>query len=457
MTDFTPHPASFKDPSGFVFLENGRIYRQVNKRYAAQYDHLLQSGLYEALVSDHLLLPHREIPENRSGLPDWYKTLAPEPVPYLSYSYEWSYDELGDAALLTLALQRKAMAHQMVLKDATPFNIQFYRGKPVWIDTLSFEIYDHSQPWVAYRQFCEFFLFPLYLGFYLKTDLQKIMRVYMEGLPAAITARLLPLRSRFNMGVWLHVYLQHSVQKSESHLPAAKAEFSSRKLLNLIDHLESIIHRLLRRRKAGTGWSNYYTESISSREYLVAKESLFRSFCDRLPVGEVLDLGANDGYFSRILAEKGWQVIAVDADAHCINSLYRFVKEKKITRLLPLVMDITNPSPAIGFANREGTAFHERIKTGLVAALALIHHLSIGKNIPLANLAGYFADLAPHLIIEFVPREDKKVQEMLAHREDIFRDYTEYEFERHFSDYFDITEKQLIPGTLRTLYLMKRK
>jgi hypothetical protein len=459
MINYSKHPASFKDPSGFIFLAGEAIYRQVNQAYAATYDKLMSSGLYQQLVSRKQLISHTEITENLTQSPQWYKTLQPAVVPFISYPYEWSFDQLRDAALLTLNVLRAALDHGMILKDATPFNIQFIKGRPVFIDTLSFDIYDPSKPWVAYRQFCQCFLFPLYLEHYLKKDVQKILSTYIEGIPVDVTARLLPWKSNLSLGVWLHVYLQNTVQrnKKEAGGNTNTVQFQKKKLLDLVSHLENILQRFPEERTYKTTWNNYYEDTILSKDYLQAKETIFLDFCEKIPLQTALDLGANDGYFSKLLAARGTEVIATDVDGQCINRLYHEVKKKNIPNLLPLLLDISNPSPAVGFHNQERTSFHERIQADLVLALALVHHLVIGKNIPLYKLAAYFNDIAPLLVIEFVPREDKKVQQMLASRQDIFSDYTVSSFEEAFLPYFDIQRKEAVPHTPRIMYLMKRK
>lgn len=456
MTNYSKHPASFKDPSGFVFQAGETIYRQVNKPYAAAYDKLMGSGLYQQLVNRKQLISHREIDENITQTHQWYKTLQPAAIPFISYPYEWSFEQLRDAALLTLSILRTALNHGMILKDATPFNIQFIEGRPVFIDTLSFDIYDHSKPWIAYRQFCQCFLFPLYLEHYLKKDVQKILSTYIEGIPVDITARLLPWKSNLSLGVWLHVYLQNTVQRNRKEGGNA-IQFQKKKLLDLVSHLESILQRFPQERTYKTTWNNYYEGTILSKEYLREKEAIFVNFCEGLSLQSVLDIGANDGYFSKILAARGIQVVATDVDGQCINQLYREVRKKNIPNLLPLILDVANPSPAVGFHNKERATFFERIQTDLVLALALVHHLVIGKNIPLSMLAAWLHDIAPRLIIEFVPKEDEKVIQMLKSRKDVFNDYTRPAFESFFSQYFDILTYNEIPGTHRVLYLMQRK
>ncbi len=446
---------SYKDPGGFVFMAGQLIFRQVNQVYATRYDHLMQSGLYEALTAKHWLVPHAEINENLTHTSEWYKTLRPEPIHFISYPYEWTGSQLRDAGILTLLIMRKAMEHGMILKDATPYNVQFHSGRPLFIDTLSFEWYDESKPWIAYRQFCENFLFPLLLEKYTGIPVHHWLTMHPDGIPATTAASLLPFRSRFNAGVYLHVFLPESVARKRKS-SSKEIGFSKNKMLNLLQHLESML-RKTGRLEAGSTWSNYYDETILGQEYLKAKENIFRQLLSSTEADTALDLGANNGYFSRILAEGNRQVIATDFDHMCISHLHAQTKKEKIRNILPLVLDIANPSAAGGFNNTERPAFHQRIKTDLVTALALVHHLAISKNIPLPRLAAYFNDIAAELIIEFPSKEDEKVQLLLANREDIFDDYTESGFEKAFEMYFDIKQKVKIPGALRTLYFMKRK
>ncbi len=456
MTNVARHPASFKDPAGFIFEANGKIYRQVNKVYGQQYQHLMESGLYNQLISSNQLIPHSSINENLSGEEEWLLTLLPEQLSFISYPYEWCFDQLKDAALLTLSILRTSLDKGMILKDATPFNIQFQKGKPLFIDTLSFDLYDETKPWVAYRQFCETFLFPLYLEHYLKIDCIKWLSNYIHGIPVDVTAKLLPWKSKWNLGVRLHVMLQNNVRIRKTTQKVQSA-FSKQKLLNLITHLESIIRNLSSGYPPISTWSNYYDETILGKEYLDRKEIILKKILGTISYTSVLDLGANDGYFSRLIAKDNKSVLAVDSDSRCINNLYQLIKREPLTGIIPLIIDLSSPSPAIGFNNTERSSFGQRAKADLVLALALIHHLVIGKNIPLPELAGYFAKMAPQLIIEFVPKEDEKVKQLLSGRADVFSTYDAASFEFYFSRYYTILAKELIPGTTRILYCLARK
>src|SRR6187402_2279660 len=453
MADHTRHPDSYKDPSGFIFQASGKFYRQVNKIYAGHYDQLIKSGLSSFLQEKKLLLPHEEVTENMLRSDDWYLTLLPEQVPFTSYPYEWCFEQMKDAALLTLEIVKLSVDKGMILKDATPYNLQFLNGRPVFIDTLSFEKYDPSLPWIAYRQFCESFLFPLLLSHYHKTSIQPYLNSYPNGIPVNITAKLLPWKSRLNPGVSLHVFLQNKLSKKTKD-PGMPGSFSKNKLLNLISHFDGIIMDLNNTDK--TEWSNYYSDSISSREYLGKKEEIISNLLQKIDGRKLLDLGANEGFFTCIAAAKNFNVIAIDKDDQCMNVLYKKVKEGNITNILPLCMDLMNPSTASGFANNERTSFGERIHTDAVMALALVHHLAIGYNLPLNKIAEYLFGFSHQLIIEFVPKEDEKVQLLLQNKKDIYPGYTRESFENVFRQKFMITEKVQVPDSNRIIYLMKR-
>jgi len=456
MSEPLHHPASYRDPSGFVFQVNGIYYRQVNQPYAEDYEKLMSSGLYATLVRNKWLIEHQEIPTDPAASANGYKTLLPAQINLLSYPYEWCFTQLRDAALLTLSILTQSVGQGMILKDASPYNIQFVNGKPLFIDTLSFENYDAGRPWVAYRQFCECFLFPLYLEHYCGIGIGKILTAWPDGIPVPTTARMLPRKSRFNPGALMHVHLQNMVKPAPGK--SERSSFSQEKLTRLIQHLESIIKKLKPLPAAHSTWSNYYQETILSSRYLDEKQRLFRDFMTGLPFRTAIDMGANDGVFSLILAERPeTSITAIDADGACIDRLYNTLREKKISNILPLCIDLLHPSPAIGFRNRERPAFNDRAGADLVVALALIHHLVLSANIPLRDIPGYFATMTTGwLIIEFVPVEDEKAQELIRNKDRWHQPYDAPSFEQYFGEYFSIGKKSRIPGTERTLYLMKK-
>ncbi len=449
-----PHPASYRDTSGFVFKQDGKIYRYIHPNYEVHYTQLRNSGLYDELVKKTMLVAHREITEtNKFSFTDG-KVLLPEQIPFISYPYEWSFDMWKDAALLTLQIATASLKKAMILKDATPFNIQFINGKPVFIDTLSFENYEAGKPWIAYRQFCECFLAPLLLMHYCHPGTNKLFMVYPNGMPMHVLAGLLPGRSKWNVNTQLHVHLQARFAGRQKLKAGNENNFSKQKLELLLKGLQSFV-QTLSPKKIKTTWDDYYTDTILGDDYLKAKTALVNSFISGIDFSNVIDLGANDGHFSLLFgADK--HVIATDADPNCINDLYLKIKATGITNILPIVNDLTTPSPAIGWANAERESLTSRLKADLVLALALVHHLCIANNIPLHLIANWLQPMAEYLIIEFVPKSDEKVKLLLQNRKDIFDSYDLDNFKIIFAQKYQIIKEEKLGNTNRVLFLMKR-
>jgi len=450
-----PHPASYRDPEGFVFDHEGRIYRYIHPDYEIHYAQLMNSGLYDELVKKNRLVAHREIQETGAFHFSEGRVILPEQILFISYPYEWSFDMWKDAALLTLQITQASLQKGMMLKDATPFNIQFHKGKPVFIDTLSFENYTAGKPWIAYRQFCESFLAPLLLMHYCHPGLHKMFTVYPNGIPMDVLAALLPGKSKWNMNTLLHVHLQAKFAGKQKKKPGSENNFSKQKLEILLKGLESFVQKLSPK-KIKTTWDDYYTGTILGDDYLKAKTALVSTFISDLTYKNVIDLGANDGHFSSLF-EPDKTVIATDADPNCINDLYRKTKQDGRENILPLVIDFTSPSPAIGWNNTERESITSRLKADLVLALALVHHLAIAKNVPLPLIADWLQPMGEHLIIEFVPKTDEKVKLLLQNRKDIFDKYDLENFKTIFANTYQVVQEKKVGNTDRVLFLMKRK
>jgi hypothetical protein len=451
--------ASFRDPSGFLFSRGGILYRQVNHRYEQEYARLMESGLYEKLVKARLLIPHVEVdqlpadPQGESA----YKIIQPERVPFISYPYEWSFGQLKDAALATLSIQRRALKVGMSLKDASAYNIQFVRGKTTLIDTLSFEIYKEGQPWVAYRQFCQHFLAPLALMALKDIRLNQLLRVYIDGVPLDLASELLPFKTRLNFGLLTNIHLHAGAQKkySGAEVKSRAGTMSKQAMIGLIDSLDSTV-RKLNWNPGGTEWGNYYDITNYSDAAFEHKKQLVSEWAARVKPALVWDLGANNGVFSRVAGGAGAYVVSSDIDPTAVEQNYRQMKAEKTENLLPLLLDLTNPSPSIGWANAERDAFGARGPAEMVLALAFIHHLAISNNVPLLQLADFFAKTGKWLVIEFVPKSDSQVQKLLVSREDIFPNYTREGFESAFQQRFKICEAVNVHESERVLYLMER-
>jgi len=455
----TEIPGSFRDPSGVVFLQDGVVYRQINQAYGEEYDRLMTSGLYERLVQDGLLIPHTEEGLRHAISQNAYQVIRPEQVPFVSYPYEWCFSQIKDAALLTLEIQVKALDFDMSLKDCSAYNVQFVKGKPVFIDTLSFERYREGQPWVAYRQFCQHFLAPLALMSHVDVRLHQLLRVYVDGIPLDLASRLLPGRTRTNFGLLSHVHLH---AKAQTRFADESVSSRSRKVrrmafLGLVDSLRSAVDKLVWK-PGGTEWHNYYDISNYSDVAVEHKKHLVAQMLGEITPtpASVWDLGANVGLYSRIAGGMGIPTVSFDIDPAAVEKNYLESVAQAETNVLPLVLDLTNPSPGIGWENKERASLLDRGPADAVLALALIHHLAISNNLPFRKVARFFSRVCRALIIEFVPKSDSQVQKLLSSREDIFAEYNQTNFEAAFSEFFTIQSREPITDTDRGLYLMTR-
>ncbi|MFQ5852426.1 MAG: SAM-dependent methyltransferase [Candidatus Binatia bacterium] len=450
--------ASFRDPNGFLYSSDGLIFRQINKIYAEHYDHLIHSGLYNVLVDARLLIPHEEVALSHAMTRDAYKVIKPDFLAFISYPYEWCFSQLKDAALTTLAVQKRALEYGMTLKDGSSYNIQFHKGMPVLIDSLSFEKYREGEPWVAYRQFCQHFLAPLALMAYKDVRLGQLLRVYIDGLPLAMASSLLPCRAWLRFSLLTHVYLHARSQTyfGQTTVPTGKYKMSRRSFCGLIENLDAAIKRL-QWHNTKTEWSNYYVDTNYSMAALQHKQRVVSEFLSRVNPRTVWDLGANVGLFSQIPAGMGIHTISFDNDYGSVERNYAECVRTGQGRILPLVLDLTNPSPNIGWEQQERLSLFERGPADTVLALALIHHLCISNNVPLRRAAEFFTKVCHSLIIEFIPKVDSQVQRLLASRQDIFTDHTQTMFEKEFTRFFEIEDSTRLVDSERTLYLMRRK
>lgn len=449
---------SFRDPSGFIFIEDGRLYRQVNHDYQQHYELLLSSGTYEHLVQRDMLVPHQEV-DVAPRTTDAFKVLQPARIPFISYPYEWSFSQLKAAALLTLSVQQTVMAKGMSLKDASAYNVQFLGSKPVLIDTLSFEPYSEGHPWIAYGQFCRHFLAPLALMARRDIGLSQLLRAHIDGVPLPLAVKLLPWSTHLRPGYLIHLHMHARSQQrySDRTIDVERGRVSRQALLGIVDNLRGLIEGL-EWKPVGTEWAEYY-EHVEhySDEAMRHKSSLVETFLGTVTTGHtVWDFGANRGVFSRLAAGRGAYVVCFDIDPAAVERNYRRSAADGDANLLPLVMDLGNPSPALGWAHEERMALTDRGPADCLMALALIHHLAFGNNLPFDRVAAFFAQCGKRLIIEFVPKSDPQSRILLRHRVDIFHGYTREAFERAFSAYFAIEHAVPIPGTERLLYVMDR-
>lgn len=447
---------SFRDPSGHVFRRDGRLFRQVNLRYAPDYDQLLSSGLYRTLTERGLLVRHDEVSDPPDG-DGSYRILAPEPIPFISYPFEWAFSQLKSAALTTLAIQRLAVEHGMVLKDASAYNLQFVGAAPVFIDTLSFERWTEGTPWVAYRQFCQHFLGPLALMSATDVRLGALSRVFIDGPPLDLVSQLLPTSSKFHPSLLVHLHMHAKAQAkhgSEAIAERAPTNFTKRAMLGLVEHLESAVSRLTYK-AAGTTWADYYAHTNYTEAAMAEKHRLVAAMVRDASPATAWDLGANTGAFSRVAADAGAYTLALDFDPAAVERAVLAGQAHQERRILPLVMDLSNPSGAMGWAHDERSSLAGRGPADLVLALGLIHHLTLSNHVPFAMTADFFARIGRTLIIEFVPPADSQVVGMLSRMPTAQDGYTQDAFETAYRARFEVLAAEPIAGTERRLYRLR--
>ena len=465
----TRDPGSYRDPSGFVYRRDGRLLRQVNASYADHWDALLERGFLSSLVERGWLIPFEVVDTGLAAdSAAAHAVIAPQPVGFISYPYEWTFGELRDAALRTLEIQRTAQAAGFTLKDASAYNIQFHRGRPVLIDTLSFERSVPGAPWIAYRQFCQHFLAPLALMAYRDVRLGILLRDYVDGLPLDLTSTLLPVRTRLRFGLASHLHLHARAERrfdrrtdmapgtEGAQRPRTAPRMSDIRRDALIDSLRSAIAKL-HWEPGRTEWADYAGHTSYGEAAAAAKDRVVGEMVATSAGSRVWDLGANTGRFSRLAADLGRDVVAFDLDPGAAELHYRAVRRDNRGSILPLVADVANPSPGLGWAGAERQSLADRANADVILALALVHHLAIGRNVPLPAIADWFARLAPEAVVEFVPKDDPMVRFLLSSREDVFPGYTLDGFRAAMAPAWETVAEVPLDDSTRVLFHLRRR
>jgi hypothetical protein len=451
---------SFRDPSGFVYTRDGKLYRQVNAGFRQPFEAFLTSGLYDDLVRDGLLVPHEQVGLEYAASSEACAVLRPERIRFISYPYEWCFGQLQDAADLTLQIQERALKKGFTLRDSSAYNVQFQSGRPVFIDTLSFEPWEEGKPWAAYKQFCEHFLLPLMLMS--RTDIRSgtLLRSYIDGIPLDLGTRLLPHRSWTSINALLHIHLHAWAQDRYAGDPVSSAakgkRLSQKSLLTLVNNLRNAVQRLSWT-PAGTEWADYTSDNNYSELASGSKRDIVVDYLTAARPETVWDLGANTGEYSRAARAKADYVVSFDVDPAAVERNYRRVKAEGESAILPLLQDLTNPSPGLGWSSEERLSLEERGPADAVLALALVHHLAIGHNLPLERVAEYLSRLGRYLVIEFVPKSDSQVKRLLLSRPDIFPGYTKEGFETAFCRHFELQSSAPVEDSERWLYAMRSR
>jgi hypothetical protein len=452
---------SFKDTTGRVFLHEGRIFRTLSVAGREAFDQLVASGVYSDLLAAGEIVPSRLCEPSQVGLPAdavGATLLEHERIPFVTYPYEWSFSMLRDAALLTLSINERALERGLILKDATPFNVQFRDAKPVFIDVLSFEPYRAGEPWVGYSQFCSMFLYPLLLTAYKGVEFHALLRGTLGGINCKDAGRLFGWRDALRPGVMTHVKLMARFQRSFENTDvklgpsASRITYSKDMILANTRALRKLLNRL-RYAAADSAWANYATDNSYTPADQERKASFVEAALTSARPAWVWDLGGNVGVYSELAAAAGARVLTVDGDAAAIDGLYQAQKRgQRSASIQGLVCDLCNPSPAMGWRLRERKTLAARGRADFFLALALVHHLALSGNIPLEEFADYLWETATQGVTEFVGKADPMVKRMLGRRRDVFTDYDREHFEAALSRRFRILGAETISTGTRMFY-----
>jgi ribosomal protein L11 methylase PrmA len=462
-----PHPASYRDPSGRVYVRGDRVFRTVNARAAADYECARDSGLLDELAKAGLAVETREVAPAELGLVEPTETprylLEHSLVPFISYPYEWSFSGLKTAALHHLAVHQRALRRGLTLSDASAYNIQFVGPRPVFIDMLSLRKYRDGELWMGQRQFCEQFLNPLLLRAYVNVAPNSWYRGSLEGIPSADLVELLPWRRILTSWtvlsqVYLPARLQARAEVRRKDAPAAaKLRGMPRAtLLEMLAQLERFVERLELPSRAASLWSDYADAHTYAAPEVEAKRRFIAEFASAVKPRMLWDLGCNTGEYSELALRSGAHyVVGFDADHGALELAFSRARNGQC-QLLPLYLDAANPSPSQGWSEAERSGLSHRANADALVALAFEHHLAIGRNVPLDDVMRWLVGMAPLGVIEFVQKDDPTVQKMLRAREDIFDSYSESTFVAALERFARIVKAAQVSARGRKLFWYAR-
>jgi hypothetical protein len=458
-------PGSFRDPLSRVFVGPESVVRGFTAQGKADLDAVWQKKSVQTALSSGDLIASTLVDPASVGLgAPWVAAMTHPRVPFVSYPYEWTFSMLKDAALLQLRLTRAALADGVGLKDATPYNVQFIGSRAQFIDAGSFEVRRKSDPWYGYRQFCEMFLYPLMLQSYLGVGFQPFLRGAVNGIAPDVMRKLLPASVRHpRKGRLTHVVLHAAAQNrfadtdTDVKKEAAKAGMSAAVLDATLRKLEKLVGSLTLGDKKST-WSEYTERGHYTENSLDEKERFVRDAVAASPRRLVTDIGCNDGRFSHIASNHADHVVAMDADPLVVDRLYNSLKSQGNDRILPLYVDMSDSGGGIGWRGRERPGVFDRGRPDIVLYLAVIHHVAITFNIPVAAQLDMLADLSPEIVIEMPHADDPMVRKLLTNKRDgIHSDFTLDEFERLLNERFDVRSRMLLSSGTRTIFHATRK
>jgi ribosomal protein L11 methylase PrmA len=456
---------SFRDREGRVYLHGERVFRGLSARALEHFRALRETSFFARAQAAGQVVASHEVSAADTGLPEqvqaqWAGFLEHQPLAQVTYPYEWTFGMLQAAALLQLDLLEQALLEGYTVKDATPYNVQFTTKGPVFIDIPSFEPLAEGEPWSGYRQFCEMYLFPLMLQAYKGVDFQPFLRSAIDGVRLQVINKLFNTRDILRGGVlghvWLHARLDLGYGNTGKNVRGSirSAGFHKEMILTNLRRLRKLVGKL-KWTPGGTEWADYQDFHNYSETDLGRKEAFVRQSVAAAEPHTVWDIGCNTGRFSRIAASQAGQVLAMDLDHGAVERLYR--AEDRPGNILPLLQNLADPSPDWGWRCTERTSLPQRNRPDMVLCLALIHHVVISANIPLAEFIDWLAGLTPALVIEYVSREDDKVQQLLRNKEDRYADYRRANLEQQLQRHYTIVRTLEMSEGRRYLYFCQQQ
>lgn len=453
---------SFRDRTACIVYRDGNVLRFLDAEADRHWRHLKDTGLFRKWVNDGRLVATGEFgtPAQVTGDDPVFepvRVLRHEPIPFISHPYEWSFGMLRDAALLQIDLLLAALEEGMTVKDGTPYNVQWRGRQPVFIDIPSLVVADPGRPWDGYRQFCQLFLFPLMLQAYKGVGFQPMLRGTLEGITPEAMSSLMGARDWLRSGVATHVKLQAWLSRRYADTPhnvggevrnagfsQAMVEANARRLRKTVQRLSWPV--------PGSAWRDYERDCHYAGEDRRQKREFVEAQARRWTWNTAWDLGCNTGEYSRLVAGHGGRVVAMDADHAAVEGLYRRLCNEGPDNILPLVMNLADPSPGLGWRQSERQGLGGRPRPDLVLSLALIHHAVVGAHIPLRDFVAWLGELGGCLVIEFADRDDPMVKRLLANKDDRYRDYHQDVFEAALDRHFHVEQRLVLSSGTRILY-----
>lgn len=458
----TFNPGSFKDPEGRVFEYEGSIFRSMTTSAAERMLELQANETISKFVSQGLLIPSQIVSVDDSGdFPFINETIMKhERIPVITYPCEWSFDMMRDAALTTLRLLLLCVARGLTLKDATAYNVTFHKGRMVFFDTLSIENYVSGTPWEGYSQFCREFLFPLMLTSYQGVDFHPAMKASLKGIPVGDMFRLIKSGDKLRPAVFKHIVLQAYLDRSfagtdkEMRTHFKGTNFSIRMIEANVKSLCKTV-KSLRYTPKDSVWGDYEYKNSYGLDDNSIKSEFIKTAITRLKPRQLVDLGGNTGSYSLPFAPLVEQIICLDVDPAAINTLYGKIKDEEISNVVPVVGNLLEPTPAMGWNLAERGSFFDRIRGDGFLALALVHHICIGGNVPLAYFAEVLRRIAPTGVVEWVDGSDRMVKKLMRNRQDVFSSYTWENFRNEIENHFVISSLAETHNGSRRLCLLE--